>query len=237
VSRSVGSGVVTVNDVLDGHTVLDLSCLDRLYLSGFVQRLQTSYEAARQPSPLPVPGYGHGVCSSWCCVGVLGSGVLWTRPVVWGARGIGRVRADHRGVVRIGGQALACLYLLSAGGAEAPGSRAAAGRRAAMRSTLEAGGAAPYPRATPTMISTNPSGGDRAGWGWPTGALWWLRPLPLSYTRVGIAGLRLAGWCPSLRTRIMEVFTGLTGIVPAAARVPVGHRSWGIARRPGASTG
>jgi hypothetical protein len=34
--------VVTVNDVLDGHTVLDLSCLDRLYLSGFVQRLQTS---------------------------------------------------------------------------------------------------------------------------------------------------------------------------------------------------
>jgi hypothetical protein len=42
VSRSVGSGVVTVNDVLDGHTVLDLSCLDRLYLSGFVQRLQTS---------------------------------------------------------------------------------------------------------------------------------------------------------------------------------------------------
>jgi hypothetical protein len=34
--------VVTVNDVLDGHAVLDLSCLDRLYLSGFVQRLQTS---------------------------------------------------------------------------------------------------------------------------------------------------------------------------------------------------
>jgi hypothetical protein len=33
--------VVTVNDVLDGHTVLDVSCLDRLYLSGFVQRLQT----------------------------------------------------------------------------------------------------------------------------------------------------------------------------------------------------
>jgi hypothetical protein len=36
-----GSRVVTVNDVLDGHTVLDVSCLDRLYLSGFVQRLQT----------------------------------------------------------------------------------------------------------------------------------------------------------------------------------------------------
>ena len=37
----MGERVVTVNDVLDGHTVLDLSCLDRLYLSGFVQKLQT----------------------------------------------------------------------------------------------------------------------------------------------------------------------------------------------------
>ncbi len=37
----MGERVVTVNDVLDGHTVLDLSCLDRLYLSAFVQRLQT----------------------------------------------------------------------------------------------------------------------------------------------------------------------------------------------------
>jgi len=41
VSRSAGSRVVTVNDLLDGHTVLDISCLDRLYLSGFVQSLQT----------------------------------------------------------------------------------------------------------------------------------------------------------------------------------------------------
>jgi hypothetical protein len=41
VSRSAGSRVVTVNDVLDGHTVLNVSCLDRLYLSGFVQSLQT----------------------------------------------------------------------------------------------------------------------------------------------------------------------------------------------------
>jgi hypothetical protein len=41
VPRSTSPSSVTVNDVLDGHTVLDLSCLDRLYLSGFVQRLQT----------------------------------------------------------------------------------------------------------------------------------------------------------------------------------------------------
>jgi hypothetical protein len=32
---------VTVNDLLDGHTVLDVECLDRLYLAGFVQNLQT----------------------------------------------------------------------------------------------------------------------------------------------------------------------------------------------------
>jgi hypothetical protein len=37
----MGERVVTVNDVLDRHTVLDISCLDRLYLSAFVQKLQT----------------------------------------------------------------------------------------------------------------------------------------------------------------------------------------------------
>lgn len=40
-SRSSGPRVVTVNEVLDGHAVLDVQCLDRLYLSGFVQGLQT----------------------------------------------------------------------------------------------------------------------------------------------------------------------------------------------------
>jgi hypothetical protein len=42
VARSTGSRVVTVNDMLDGHTALDVSCLDRLYLSGFVPSLQSS---------------------------------------------------------------------------------------------------------------------------------------------------------------------------------------------------
>ncbi len=37
----MGERVVTINDVLDGHTALDISWLDRLYLSAFVQRLQT----------------------------------------------------------------------------------------------------------------------------------------------------------------------------------------------------
>ena len=34
------SGVVTVPELLDGHTVLDLECLDRLYLNGYVPALQ-----------------------------------------------------------------------------------------------------------------------------------------------------------------------------------------------------
>jgi hypothetical protein len=33
---------VTVNDLLDGHVVLDLQCLDRIYLNGYVPNLQTS---------------------------------------------------------------------------------------------------------------------------------------------------------------------------------------------------
>ena len=34
--------VVTVNDVLDGHVVLDLQCLDRIYLNAYIPTLQTS---------------------------------------------------------------------------------------------------------------------------------------------------------------------------------------------------
>ena len=34
--------VVTVNDVLDGHVALDLECLDRIYLNGWVPNLQES---------------------------------------------------------------------------------------------------------------------------------------------------------------------------------------------------
>ena len=34
-----GSVAVTVNDVLDGHVVLD-ECVDRIYLNGYVPNLQ-----------------------------------------------------------------------------------------------------------------------------------------------------------------------------------------------------
>jgi hypothetical protein len=56
----VVSRVVTVNDVLDGHVGLDLECLDRIYLNGYVPSLQvggqvvsflTAYLGFAIPSP------------------------------------------------------------------------------------------------------------------------------------------------------------------------------------------
>jgi hypothetical protein len=41
VTASAGPRVVTVNELLDGQVVLDIECLDRIYLSGFVNSLQT----------------------------------------------------------------------------------------------------------------------------------------------------------------------------------------------------
>jgi hypothetical protein len=37
----MGARVVTVGEILDGHATLDIECLDRIYLSGFVNSLQT----------------------------------------------------------------------------------------------------------------------------------------------------------------------------------------------------
>jgi hypothetical protein len=34
--------LVTVNDVLDGHVVLDLECLDRIYLNAYVPNLRSA---------------------------------------------------------------------------------------------------------------------------------------------------------------------------------------------------
>jgi len=41
VTASAGPRVVTVNELLDGQVVLDIECLDRICLSGFVNSLQT----------------------------------------------------------------------------------------------------------------------------------------------------------------------------------------------------
>src|ERR1700704_3445669 len=51
---------VTVNDVLDGHVVLDLECLDRIYLNGYVPNLQVggqvvSFMTAHLGYPIPSP--------------------------------------------------------------------------------------------------------------------------------------------------------------------------------------
>ena len=50
---------VTVNDVLDGHVALDLECLDRLYLHGYLGQLQVGGQVIRflnhRGYPVPSP--------------------------------------------------------------------------------------------------------------------------------------------------------------------------------------
>ena len=54
------SGAANISDVLEGHVVLDLECLDRVYLNGYVPKLQvggqvvtflTEHLGNRIPSP------------------------------------------------------------------------------------------------------------------------------------------------------------------------------------------
>ena len=54
------AAVVTVNDVLDGHVGLDVECLDRVYLNGYVPNLQVggqvvSFMTAHLGYPIPSP--------------------------------------------------------------------------------------------------------------------------------------------------------------------------------------
>ncbi|HEY5879435.1 MAG TPA: hypothetical protein VIU11_11020, partial [Nakamurella sp.] len=51
---------VTVNDLLDGHAGLDIECLDRIYLNGYVPNLQVagqvvSFMSAHLGLPIPSP--------------------------------------------------------------------------------------------------------------------------------------------------------------------------------------
>jgi hypothetical protein len=59
VSRFTRSVPVTINDVLDGHVALDLQCLDRLYLHGYLAQLQVGGQVIRFLShrgyPVPSP--------------------------------------------------------------------------------------------------------------------------------------------------------------------------------------
>src|SRR5258707_4151111 len=54
------SHVVTVPELLDGHTVLDIECLDRIYLNGYVPNLQVagqvvSFMTQHLGCPIPSP--------------------------------------------------------------------------------------------------------------------------------------------------------------------------------------
>ncbi len=54
------AAVVTVNDVLDGHVGLDVECMDRIYLNGYVPNLQVggqvvSFMTAQLGYPIPSP--------------------------------------------------------------------------------------------------------------------------------------------------------------------------------------
>jgi hypothetical protein len=54
------AATVTINDVLDGHVVLDVECLDRIYLNGYVPNLQVggqvvSFLTAHLGYPIPSP--------------------------------------------------------------------------------------------------------------------------------------------------------------------------------------
>jgi hypothetical protein len=56
----MAADVLTVNDVLDGHVGLDLECMDRIYLNGYVPNLQVggqvvSFMTAHLGYPIPSP--------------------------------------------------------------------------------------------------------------------------------------------------------------------------------------
>src|SRR5450759_2478979 len=51
---------LTVNDLLDGHVALDVECMDRIYLNGYVPNLQVggqvvSFMTAHLKQPIPSP--------------------------------------------------------------------------------------------------------------------------------------------------------------------------------------
>jgi hypothetical protein len=54
------SEMVNINNVLDGHVVLDHECLDRIYLNGYVPKLQVggqvvTFLTAHLGNPIPSP--------------------------------------------------------------------------------------------------------------------------------------------------------------------------------------
>jgi hypothetical protein len=55
------AAVCNVNDALDGHVVLDIECLDRIYLNAYVPNLQVggqvvTFLTAHLANPISFPG-------------------------------------------------------------------------------------------------------------------------------------------------------------------------------------
>ena len=64
--------MVTVNDVLDGHVALDIECLDRIYLNGYVPTLQTggavvSFLTAHLGFEIPSPAILEKIGTAFRC--------------------------------------------------------------------------------------------------------------------------------------------------------------------------
>jgi hypothetical protein len=60
-SGSAHERVVTINEVLDGHVCLDLDCLDRLYLNGYLGQLQVGGQVIQF-----LTHRGFKICSAAC---------------------------------------------------------------------------------------------------------------------------------------------------------------------------
>ena len=64
------AATVTINDVLDGHVALDIECLDRIYLNGYVPTLQTggavvSFLTAHLDYEIPSPAIFEKICMAF----------------------------------------------------------------------------------------------------------------------------------------------------------------------------
>src|SRR5664279_4911886 len=99
------AATVTLNDLLDGHVVLDLQCLDRIYLNGYVPNLQvggqvvtfmTKHLGYRIPSPAIMEKIGTQFRQD---VSSFAEDCKWSNYVaqsgraLWRNRGSGSVRA------------------------------------------------------------------------------------------------------------------------------------------------
>jgi hypothetical protein len=68
--------VITVNDALDGHVVLDIECLDRVYLNAYVPILQSSgqvvaFMTQHLSMPISSPALMEKISTRFRCGGVV----------------------------------------------------------------------------------------------------------------------------------------------------------------------